>query len=219
MRKSILLCVLLVAVCAFSVLIYGNDELYRYSDTSIIDVEHTSEFKVGKVEEIDRYTKGGIEYIEISTTATGNNVYAISEEEYDKYIGIGNDAFDCEVFYLYLLSKVFEYNHNIFGESDLEDIDIDFLNEYAKECNLDYKFTTIPELGRDKTICVTSDGITIEINFTSDMDRSKDIIYTSMEQTRYAVFGKEDFSEEEIGMYIRKMDEINKFILDAVDNM
>lgn len=145
-----------------------------------------------------------------------NKKFTFFEEEYDKYIGLENDAFDCKIYNLTLTSDVIEYSHTVAGKSDLHKINMKYLSEYAKECNLDYYIYEEQYLD-EKYIHISLNNVTVDVCLKHG--KNEDNLSTSIQLTRYSFIGDKDFSEDEIDKYIEIMDEINRFILDAVDNI
>lgn len=55
--KTLFLFCVLAFIYLICVISSGNDEIYRYEETSSIDIDNSTEDEVGKVEISDTYTK------------------------------------------------------------------------------------------------------------------------------------------------------------------
>ena len=73
-----------------------NKEIQR----SASEITTSKENAMARITIDDSYKKAGVKYYEFYTDLTYNKKFTLSEEEYDKYIGAGNDAVDSTIYSL-----------------------------------------------------------------------------------------------------------------------
>lgn len=75
-------------------------EMVAYSGKDDMNFVHTAEKKLARVNIVDSYTKNGVKYLSFTTNVSGERRFLMTEDEYDKHFGKGNDAVDCTIWSL-----------------------------------------------------------------------------------------------------------------------
>lgn len=222
----------LILSLSLSILLMGcsnithGKEAYRYNDDEDIKITHTKESTVAKIEIQDSYTKGGQKYFEITTSATGNEIFTYSESEYDKVFGLENDAVDCEIYTLQMESTIAEYKKNYFSEyTALSYFDANELTQFNPE-ELEFpsyaSSSNISSLLNEWSVkCSTYEKerkkVVVHNDYESKSTAESHYLSSKIEETRYSFFGESDFTEEEIENYKEEMNTLNLFVLEAFD--
>lgn len=192
----------------------GMEVVSAYTDLADIKTEVDSYDKMARIEIIDTYTKAGVKYYVFTTDISQNKKFTLSEAEYDKYIGLGNNAVDCTVYNLNCYSNVFLYKYFLFPDMDLYnyqslwDIEdrIEHVNfsGYVNE-NSVYVYTAydlVFEHGDYRITCGEDD------DYREGDGRIK-VVTTELDLNRYSFAGELAFSEEEINKYLQIMNDLN----------
>ena len=214
-----IICMLFLSGCS-------SDSVQKYTGTEDIETEHHTQEKLAKISVRDTYTKDGITYYEISTTAT-DNTYTYTEQEYDEIFGLENDAFDCEIYSLSMTSDIIKHtNRNVFDYLFDNQWFEPMKNTFYKllNNNEDIAFTDgysirqliSPSSEADdymKLICETysDDDVTLAVYLKRNSQNQ--LVYSTLYSTRYSFLGESDFTEEEIDGYRKELDEVNRYIL------
>lgn len=198
----------------------------RVISNSDIVVEHDSIEQMARITIKDQFTKDGIKYFVFTTDVSDNKEFTMSEIEYDKYIGLGNDAVDCTIYKLNLEMPIYEYKTAIGSNLPSKYYEADKLWDIFDKINdvQTYGLT----VANDSTIYIKN---TCKTNF--DMYNYKVFVHTEksnsiligddctlnekMTLKRYSFIGESDFSEEEISDYCEIMKNVKTNIVNIVE--
>lgn len=195
---------------------YMSKEVTAYSNEDDLKIEHTKESKLARIHIVDSYTKGGEKYIVFKTDVSGWHQFTMSEQEYDKYIGLGNDAVDCTIWQLTADNVIYEEKYiqhkgikrkdieNGIGKSDISDI------LWHHNCGENSCIVVDRAYGKRfqegtyyiDVLC----GVQKGTNYYS-------YIKNNLRVKRLSFLGKTDFSEDEIKEYKAALDKTGKKIV------
>ena len=165
------------------------------------DIERVSEQKTARISLIDTYQKQGVKYYVFKTDISGAIEFVLSEEEYDKYIGIGNDAVDCTVYKIFYKSLIFrKIDLLIKDEYTLENFleKMKMLKGIEAEKNpFDDKEISIT---RTNGKCFNYDEYNIFIENSRGLN-SCHWIYSELSISKYSFMGEVDFTPKEVEEY------------------
>ncbi|WP_097005265.1 hypothetical protein [Lacrimispora amygdalina] len=150
---------------------------YTMDESTEIKVEHTNKTELGRIEVKDSYTLKGEKYYVLNISLS-NKPITVSEREYEKYFGgLENDAFETEVYTMNLEMEVVEYKNSIFWSSPLKNADTSY--DYREDSKYIYNESCVK-------VRMDDNG--------SGYDRA----FASINNTRFSIFGENDFTGEEI---------------------
>jgi len=212
---------LVICVIIVCIIVIKNYDGVRESYESIEDIKvsHSQKSDVAKVTIVDTYIKGGETYYELTTSVSGTELFTFSQKEYNEIFGEGNTAVDCEIYTLELNAKITNYQAPIF--SKYNKLDMKKLTKY-KDNPYGFKSVYIPTASYDMYCQFSSSEkegtyFNYYINCYSSL-REGTTLTIEYSECRYSFLGEEDFTEEEIAYYKNNIDEINRYILEALDN-
>lgn len=180
-----------------------DTEVFAYSNKEDIVMETSFCEKMARIEITDTYTKNDMKYYVFETDISGDDTFTLSEEEYDKYIGLGNDAVDCTVYKLTCHSDVFSYNYH-FGlpNGKLHD-DCQVLWDLVSASENIRSYGSVV-FGNDYIHIYRTSGM--EFNYgdcilrcTCDNDRAD--VTVDVEISHYSFAGDTEFAKEDIDQY------------------
>lgn len=224
-----------VICCVFMMTGCCDKEIYNFKDDPNIKAEHTSEEEMARITIKDSYTKSNIKYYIFTTNVSGTSRFTLSEEDYDKFIGIGNDAVDCTVYSLKLQSEISEYRYLGFPKGGLpcsgsERAGYDLLDLMDDTSSIVESGSGIDEILSPSSsryfIYTAYDGEGSEVDFTthnqeykifvSSKSSKQEQICSRMELYHYSFIGEEDFTKDEIDKYNDVMTTVNGDISDKI---
>ena len=175
-RKRIIISLLLILVTVTGC----SNRSYTMDESTEVKVEHTNKTELGRIEVKESYTLKGEKYYVLNISLS-NRPITVSEKEYEKYFGgLENDAFETEVYTMNLEMEVVEYKNSIFWSSPLKNADTSY--DYRED---------------SKYICNES---RVKIGM-DDKGSGYDRAFACINNTRFSIFGENDFTEEEIETY------------------
>lgn len=212
MKKNLTL-LLILCTCIFLFTGCSDKEEYSYASADIV-MEHTSNSGVARINITDQYTKAGKKYYIFTTDKTNEIYFILSEEEYDKYIGMGNDAVDYTAYTLNFDAPIVKYSylfipknglpvfHGSYGtalsSSDLKAL---ITQMDATKYTFDESYNIIFDPGMSKY-----DSFYI---YASEYEHNKCKIGSHLEMQRFSFLGQNDFTEDDINNYYEIMNQTN----------
>ena len=229
-KKITVICIL---GCVLGITGCGKKKVTTFMDSNTINVEHTSEKEMARINIEDSYTKDSVRYYVITSDVSGTAKFTLSEDDYDKYIGLENDAVDCTIYNLELQSDVCEYKYNPLFTKDLPYNTYtmcDFMDAVPKiidgkmYCAADsifwdedyYILKTSDSNGNEVCFDLNSQFYSMHISSFPGQRRHKQIS-SKMELKRYSFAGEKDFSEDEICTYKDVMVTVNTDICNEIE--
>ena len=180
----------------------------EYESVEDISVEHNSSNEMARITIKDEYTKDSIKYFVFTTNVSGDKKFTLSEADYDKYIGIGNNAVDCTIYNLKLNTTLLNYDGLIIPNSALPTGSNDYQTLWDtidKIDNVDANYPAIP-------------SFYISSAYGTDFTYGEYQIYVPYKSKtmneeinlrRCSFAGESDFTEEEIDDYKQIMDKVS----------
>jgi hypothetical protein len=157
-----------------------STSIFTMDDSTEIKVEHTNETKIGRIEVKDSYTLKGEKYYVLNISLSNISI-TVSEKEYEKYFGLGNDAFETNVYTVNLKMDVVKFEPDLMWNTPLSD---------HNNTNYDYKEDSKYIYNKSSVEVARKDG-----------EGSYDSATACIRNTRFSIFGENDFTEEEIETY------------------
>lgn len=170
-----------VAAIFMFVLMLGCGEIRdEYSSEDDIRVEHQAETDIlGRITVSDTYKKEGVNYYVVTTDIDcRENTY--SQDEYESLFGLGNDAFDTDIYTLTM-------------KTNLAFCDTALKTDIEKKCEDGIYYCD--DFNED--IC---NQVKVWVN--------PNVVRVSYVITRYSYLGESDFTEEEIERYREQMNDM-----------
>lgn len=201
---------ILILICIILVEISEISTASKYNGIDSIDVSHTSEKTFIRIYIEDTYVMGGEKYYIFKTSETGETEFTLSETDYNKYIGEGNDAVEGYVYKLALESELLHFTNKISHISD----------KHLRICtdalyNLNTESTGQVPLNDTDYKYYNTDLYSISIT-PELMHKIKPntIIMSELKICRYSFLGENDFTDKEITTFKEDFDSKNLKIIE-----
>lgn len=179
-----------------------------YENKDNITTKLSERHETARINITDTYTKSGIKYYIFTTDVSRNRTFTCSEEEYDKYIGLGNNAVDCTIYTLYCASDI--YKDYYF----LEDIGHLEATENTKDYSFHSDILCSPYyIDSAYGKCFAYGDFCLDVENEEGWIIKNSTWTTEMRIQKYSFLGDTEFSEEELEKYKDLMDKVNKSIL------
>ena len=189
-----------------------DKRVYAYSDNSRndISVECTTNTELARITIVDDYVLAGETYYIFKTNVSGNEKFTLSESDYIKYIGEGNNAVECTIYKLSLVSDVYSYKYNLFSDMDLYS-NSDIAEILSENENISFVMTdetyAFPYIKNAYNYKFEDmDSFTYAICKSDDYTKS---VISKMELYQYSFVGDDGFSNNEINEYVEIMHNTN----------
>lgn len=213
---AIVVIVVSFAICGISEICLSkgllDKEIMAYAGKEELDVKLEKENKLARIKIEDSYVKGGVKYLIFTTDVSRQRRFLMSEEEYDKHIGKGNDAVDCTIWRLTENNEVYRAKYLGYPGIDCEDVikgiqKIDVSWEYGgSDCVC--VTSAYGKRFRCGDYCITlqckEEGVVYYYSFAEN----------NMKIERYSFLGETDFTEEEVEEYKTLLDKAGKDIVE-----
>lgn len=205
----------------------SHNEKVVFANKEDIQTEITSCSQIARIHINGTYKKNDVKYYIFTTDISGDREFTLSEYEYDKYIGLDNNAVDCTVYTVSCYSDVYSLKNPPFdfikNSTDLQNMlnnivnvscDTSYKVDNGKDVFHDFVFGSVKEY---KAHINYADGMYFK-NFIITVKRSinssnrTDISCQTM-VSRYSFMGENEFSKEEINQYIETMENLNTEIV------
>lgn len=215
-KKEELKFVLLCSGVAFFAGFFLSKATYAETESKRNDMQYSAseittskENAMARITIDDSYKKAGVKYYEFFTDLTYNKKFILSEEEYDKYIGTGNDAVDSTIYSLDAKTVILSTEEMSFTERlkygsfrDLRNSieSIDGIELYPKD-PFEYAHAPTQELSISHAFGQNFDRgeFTVNATFTKNSVLYEDVfISVNLNKKRYSFVGESDFSASEI---------------------
>lgn len=189
----------------------------EYRGIEDINVEHDFNNKTARITIKDEYTKDNVKYFVFTTDISDDKKFTLSEADYDKYIGNGNDAVDCTIYSLNLNTTLLNYDGLIIPNSALPGSSNDYQtlwNTIDKIDNVDANYPAIPSF-------YISSAYGTEFlcgEYAIEVPYKTKTINEEISLCRYSFAGETDFTEEEIDEYKQIMDKVSLDYLSVVND-
>ena len=197
-------------------------EITAYSGKEDFYLAHTAESKLARVNIVDSYTKNGVKYLSFTTNVSGERTFLMSEDEYDKHFGKGNDAVDCTIWSLTEMNVIYREKYYFYSGIKTKDVKA----ALYKLCEPgDMEFRTPYNHLREIKVMVGNgvkfdDGdYDIQAHFgepwVEDMVSWKYFcsVADDFSKQRYSFLGESDFTTEEIEEYKKAIDRVESEIV------
>lgn len=198
-------------------------EMVAYSGKEDMNFVHTEESKLARVNIVDSYTKNGVKYLSFTTSVSGERTFLMSEDEYDKHFGKGNDAVDCTIWSLTERNVIYREKYYFYSGIKTKDVKAAI---YKRREPGDMEFRTPYNHLREINVMVGNgvkfdDGdYNIQAHFgmpwVEDMGSWKYFcsVTNDFSKQRYSFLGESDFTAEEIEEYKKAIDRVESDIVD-----
>lgn len=198
-------------------------EVTAYSGKEDLKFVHTAESKLARVNIVDSYTKNGVKYLSFTTSVSGERTFLMSEDEYDKHFGKGNDAVDCTIWSLTERNVIYREKYYFYSGIKTKDVKA----AIYKLCEPgDMEFRTPYNHLREIKVMV-GNGVKFDdgdydiqahfgVPWVDDMMSWKYFcsVANDFSKQRYSFLGESDFTTEEIEENKKAIDKVESDIVD-----
>lgn len=214
-------CVAIISIVVYLLLytriLTGDDgygkKIFQYDSLKDMEITQDVQSVLAKIEIIDTYIKNDVQYYEIKTTATGDEIFTYSEKEYDEIFGLGNNAFDCEVYTLFIQVPVIKYeSRKVLNISELDYFSIEDLEGYEFR-NVVISASESGDVWRVECLDLSTENKNVQVINKHPNDREHEL-YTQIKERRYSFLGEINFTDNEIKEYQKELDSFNKSIIE-----
>lgn len=192
----LMLAMLLGILLLFMYMIMSSEKMEKPAP----NIGKVSEQKTARIHLVDTYKKQGVKYYVFKTDISGTAKFVLSEEDYGKHIGIGNDAVDCTVYKLFYKSPIFQKTDLLIKreytlEKLLEEMKVLQGIEVEKNPFDDKKISVIYTNGK------WFDYDEYSIFMVDSRFNKCHEIYSEFSISRYSFIGETDFTQKEVTEY------------------
>lgn len=211
MKKKIatIIILILILVSILGVVILKNGEIYNIQKDGLSDVEFkTNSYEaLAHIETVTTYRLEGKNYKTVYFHLDSPSFYSspnfdISEEDFDRYFGNGNDSFKTMVYELYAKAPILIYKKFLFPpieEYPAASLSGTGPNEYPYSSNLDKG-----EWSKNSAVVY--------------VNREESVASCIIREYRFSVFGETDFSDDDKDEVKQEISSIgNKFVQDYIE--
>jgi hypothetical protein len=220
MRNRKLFGILMISILMICLLTGCRDKVKnKYSSLDDLDIEVYEENVMARIKITDSYTKDNIKYFIFTTNVSGERKFTLSEEEYDKFIGLNNDAVDCTIWHIKSNEDIFQDKYKTVANGNLTCYN---LKNYLDE--------NIPGFGSYSYYVGYSYPIGIESacdlkfkysDYCIDMNdyENEETVYvrSNIDICRYSFLGEKGYTDKEVQEYKEVIDKVSKETADACE--
>lgn len=220
MRNRKLFGILMISILMICLLTGCRDKVKnKYSSLDDLDIEVYEENVMARITITDLYTKDNIKYFIFTTNVLGERKFTLSEEEYDKFIGLNNDAVDCTIWHIKSNEDIFQDKYKTVANGNLTcynlknhlDENIPGLSSYfyyigysypigiESACDLEFKYS----------------DYCIDMN---DYENEETVyVRSNIDICRYSFLGEKGYTDKEVQEYKEVIDKVSKETADACE--
>lgn len=198
-------------------------EVTAYSGKEDLNFVHTEESKLARVNIVDSYTKNGVKYLSFTTNVSGERTFLMSEDEYDKHFGKGNDAVDCTIWSLTERNTIYREKYYFYSGIKTKDVKA-AMYKLREPGDMEFR---IPYNHLREIKVMVANGVKFDdgdydiqahfgVPWVDDMMSWKYFcsVANDFSKQRYSFLGESDFTTEEIEEYKKAIDKVESDIVD-----
>lgn len=198
-------------------------EITAYSGKEDLNFVHTKENKLARVNIVDSYTKNGVKYLSFTTSVSGERTFLMSEDEYDKHFGKGNDAVDCTIWSLTERNTIYREKYCFYSGIKTKDVKAAMykLRELGgMEFRIPYNHLREIKVMVANGVKFDDGDYNIQAVFEEPLyddmmsERYFSSVANAFSKQRYSFLGESDFTAEEIEEYKKAIDRVESDIVE-----